>query len=153
PVAIRPTLLGIDSQHVTLTALNTEFVKETPAELEALLPSVFNLVTPLLGNLPTIAVPPIAGFELDNLSVRHVTTAQDDFLAIYGTLGATTLSQLAGIPLGPQVAPQPPSTGTARLVSVSTPEPERIRAALLHQPDGAMPRVTFDVDARDAAGR
>lgn len=155
PAQIRPMLVGVDASHVTLTALNTEFVKESPAELEALLPSVFNLVTPLLGNLPAISVPPIAGFALDGLSVRHLTTAQDDFLAIYGDLGSSTLSQLAGIALAraPLAAPAPPSTATARLAGVVTPEPERIRAALLHQPDGALPRVTFDVDARDAAGR
>jgi hypothetical protein len=153
PAQIRPMLLGVDSDHVKLVALNSEFVKETPEELQAVLPSVFNLVTPLLGRLPTIGVPPIAGFALDNLSVRHVTTAQDDFLGIYGTLGASTLSQLVGAPLIASAAPQPPSMGTARLVSVTTPEPERIRDALLHQPDGALPRVTFDVDERDAAGR
>ena len=164
PAQIRPTLVGIDANHVQIKALNTEFVKETPAELEAVLPSVFNLVTPLLGNLPTISVPSFAGFSLDNLSIRHVTTSQDDFLAVYASLGASSLMrQLAGrdplvsgavAAMDAALPPvQAPSTGRARLVGVETPEIDRVRGALMHQPGGAMPRVTFDVDHRDAGGR
>ena len=164
PAKIKPTLVGISSDKVKLTVLNSEFVKETPAELEAVLPTVFNLVTPLLGNLPEITVPPFAGFALDNLSIQHVTTSQDDFLALYASLGpgslmlqaasrdplmSSALTKLtAGLP-----APQAPSTGRARLASVTTPTVDRVRGALLHEADGALPRVTFDVDAYDTGGR
>ncbi len=164
PAKIKPTLVGISPNQVKITVLNSDFVKETPADLEAVLPSVFSLVTPLLGNLPEITVPAFAGFQLENLSIQHVTTSQDDFLAIYASLGASTLMRQiasrdslmssavtamdAAIP-----APQPPSTVRARLVGVTTPTPDRIRGALRHEADGALPRVTFDVDAYDAAGK
>ncbi|HEX7839530.1 MAG TPA: hypothetical protein VF469_18775 [Kofleriaceae bacterium] len=161
PVKIRPTLVGIDSSHVQIKVLNSEFVKETPAELEAVLPSVFDLVTPLLGSLPEITVPSFAGFGLTNLSIQHVKSSQDDFLAIYASLGASSLSQLAAAaprvsgPIGVIAVPDapPPSTGRARLVGVTTPEVAAVRSALLHEQGGAMPRVAFDVDRRDAAGR
>jgi len=164
PAKIKPTLVGISANQVKITVLNSEFVKESPADLEAVLPSVFSLVTPLLGNLPEITVPPFAGFQLDNLSIQHVTTSQDDFLAINASLGASTLMrQIAGRdPLMSSAvtamdvaipAPQPPSTARARLAGVMTPTPDRIRGALRHEADGALPRVTFDVDAHDAAGQ
>src|SRR5262249_20631692 len=154
PGEIRPMLLGVDAAHVTLQGLNTSLVKEAPADLEAVLPSVFNLVAPLLGPPPTIALPSLAGVVLAHVAILPVPTAQADVPAIYSNLGATTLSQLAGVPFAAAAAaPQSPSTGRARLVSVETPEPDRIRGALLHEPDGALPRVTFDVDTRDAAGR
>lgn len=164
PAKIKPTLVGISPSQVKITVLNSEFVKEAPADLEAVLPSVFSLVTPLLGNLPEITVPPFAGFQLDNLAIQHVTTSQDDFLAIYASLGASPLMRQiasrdalmssavtamdAAIPAAPA-----PSTAQARLAGVVTPTPDRIRGALRHDLDGALPRVTFDVDTRDAAGQ
>jgi hypothetical protein len=164
PVKIKPTLVGISSDKIKIEVINSEFVKETPADLEAVLPSVFSLVTPLLGNLPEITVPPFAGFQLDNLSIQHVTTSQDDFLALYGSLGPSTLmrqiasrdflmsSAVAAMDVG-ATAPQPPSTGKARLASVVTPPADKVRSALLHEAGGAMPRVTFDVDPYDTGGR
>jgi hypothetical protein len=162
PAKIRPTLVGITPDKVTIKVMNSAFVKETPAELEAVLPSVFSLVTPLLGSLPEITVPSFAGFALDNLSIQHVTTSQDDFLALYASLGpsALMLQAASGDPLMSSAvhsltaaAPQAASTGRARLASVTTPTPDRVRAALLHEVDGALPRVTFDVDHNDAGGR
>jgi len=162
PATLRPSLVGIDPSRIKLKVLNSDFVKEQPADLEAVLPSVFSLVTPLLGNLPSIAVPSFAGFTLGGLSIHHVSTNQDDFLALYAQLGASPALQAfgAGAPgmanaLGAMAFPPAPaaSTGGARLVSVATPEPERIRGALLREVDGALPAVTFEVDRADAAGR
>jgi hypothetical protein len=164
PVQIRPTLVGISPDKVKITVLNSEFIKESPDQLAAVLPSVFSLVTPLLGNLPAITVPPFAGFQLENLAIRHVTTNQDDFLAIFASLGTRTLlaqaKGLDGLMPGAVaatspalVAPRAPSTGSARLVSVTTPPASAVRSALLHEEGGALPRVTFDVDQYDAGGR
>jgi MYXO-CTERM domain-containing protein len=164
PAKIRPTLVGISADKVTIKVLNSEFVKETPAELEAVLPSVFSLVTPLLGSLPEITVPSFAGFQLGNLSIQHVTSSQDDFLALYASLAPSSLMLQAasGDPLMSSAvhtmaaaipAPQAPSTGRARLASVTTPTTDRVRGALLHDAGGALPRVTFDVDHFDASGR
>jgi MYXO-CTERM domain-containing protein len=149
---------------VQITVLNSDFVKESPQDLEMVLPTVFDLITPLLGNLPDIQVPTFAGFSLNNLSIQHVTTAQDDFLALYASLGAGMLhrniaqsepmmmSAVASMDnaLGP-IAPQ--THGRARLVSVVTPPPEVVRSALRKVKDGAMPAVTFDADTRDELGR
>jgi hypothetical protein len=159
---LRPMLVGITPDKVQIKVLNTELVRETPARLEALLPTVFALVTPALGNLPEITVPSFAGFTLGNPSIHRVTTAQDDFLAINASLEASpALQQLAagaamrsgGFAAMARVVPAARSTGTVRLMSVETPSVERVAGALLHEPDGALPRVTFDADTHDASGR
>ena len=164
PAFIKPTLVGIDANNVTLQVLNSEFVRETPAELEAVLPSVFNLVTPLLGNLPPIQVPSFAGFSLNNLSIQHVTTTQDDFLAIYATLGASALMRQLAVadPFARAAvaemdktignAPQQ-AAGRAQHVATLVPQPEMVRAALAKVAGGEMPSVEFKVDRRDASGR
>lgn len=142
---IQPMLSGIDAADVTLSVLNSEFVKESPQDLEMVLPSVFNLVAPLLGNIQPISVPSFAGFSLSNLSINKVVTSQDTFLALFGDLGA-------GFGQGPHM-PAAPSTGTARLASVNTPSADVIRKALLKQDNGVLPSVTFDVDQYDSMGR
>ena len=163
PAMVKPSLVGISSSSVQVTVLNSEFVKETPAHLQMVLPSVFDLVTPLLGNLAPIQLPSFAGFTLNNPTIAHVITNQDNFLAITASLGAGfSARQLATIEpltatavraldkdLGPTIAP---SLGTARLKSVVTPAPEVVRAALTNQ-GGKLPEVTIDVDHIDAAGR
>ncbi|MDB4953238.1 MAG: hypothetical protein JWO36_807 [Myxococcales bacterium] len=164
PPMITPTLVGISSSSVTVKVLNSEFVKETPQHLEMVLPAVFDLVTPLLGNLPPIQVPSFAGFSLNNLSIQHVTTTQDDFLALYAKLGAGAAMRLLGdqeplaadairaldADLTPQAAQ---STGHARLLGVKTPSADTIRGALLRTAGGELPSVTFDADHFDAQGR
>jgi hypothetical protein len=164
PATVQPMLTGISADNVELSVLNSEFVKETPDHLQMVLPSVFNLVTPLLGNLPPINVPSFAGFSLDNLGIKHVTTSQDDFLALTASLGPGSFArQLAqqdvfaaqavekmASDIGPVASP---STGTARLVDVHTPAADKIRGALLQQKDGELPSITFDVDRYDSRGR
>lgn len=164
PAVIKPTLVGISADNVELTVLNSEFVRETPQHLEMVLPSVFDLVTPLLGNLPSIPVPSFAGFSLNNLSIQRVTTTQDDFLAIYATLGASTLmrqlaekepfTRTAVFSMDQAITAQPKqSTGTSKLLKVVTPDPTEVRKSLMHIEGGAMPEVTFQVDRFDAQGR
>ncbi len=165
PAVIKPTLLGISSQTVTLSVINSEFVKETPQHLEMVLPTVFDLLGPLLGNIPDITVPSFAGFSLNNLSIQHVMTSQDDFLALFASLGASTSmrvaaahdpwmnSAIANMDLENITYAPPASPATPTLVSVVTPSPEKIRNALTHDADGAMPAITFDVPKTDAEGR
>jgi hypothetical protein len=164
PAKIRPSLTGLSADKVTVKVLNSDFVKETPAHLEMVLPSVFDLITPLLGNLPEINVPSFAGFDLTNLKIQHVVTSQDDFIALYASLGAHAfLRQLA--PTDPNLAatqaklaladgPAPDHVvAGARLRSVVTPKPEAVRAKLYREKGGALPTVTIDVDTVDAHGR
>lgn len=160
---IKPTLVGISADEVTLTVLNSQFVRETPAELEAVLPSVFDLVTPLIGDLPPIDVPSFAGFTLDNLSIRKVVTAQDDFLALNASLGASAMMRnlaqsdrfaaQAVADMDAQIPTSgPASNAKAKLLRVTTPEPSKVRSAL-SKTGGAMPEVVFDVDRYDSRGR
>ena len=164
PAYLIPTLSGISAQTVTVKVLNSEFVAETPQHLEMVLPSVFNLVTPLLGNIPPIQVPSFAGFSLNNPRISKVVTAQDDFLALYATIGAGQLMRQLGdqhawtqaqvTALDKQLAVDAVQAhGNARLRAVTTPEPERIRASLLRREGGAKPQVVFDVDRFDEQGR
>jgi hypothetical protein len=126
---------------------------------------VFDLALPLLGNaLKPINVPSFAGFTLNDLRVQHVTTTQDDFLAIYASLGASTtlLDQAKNEPLLDAAVKglvrntpvqDPVEKTTATLKSVETPAPEVIRAALAGTQGAKLPTVTLDVPAVDAKGR
>lgn len=164
PAVIKPELVGISSSQVQVKVLNSQFVRETPQHLENVLPSVFDLVTPLLGNLPPINVPSFAGFSLSNLSIQKVTTSQDQFLALYASLGSSPMMKTAAqvderwadavsFIDADQPAHQAKSTGRAQLVNVDTPPADVIRAALLPDQDGQLPSVTFDVERYDSLGR
>lgn len=155
---IKPVLGGISSDQVEIKVLNSEFARETPEDLEAVLPSVFDLVTPLLGDLPPIDVPTFAGFTLDNLSIARIATPKDDFLALKATLG----NQAMLAALNQQVTLEKLKARTAeldakrvaiqpRLTGVTTPAPAKVRASLKGQ-GGAMPQVAFDVAKTDAHG-
>ncbi len=172
PAQVIPTLVGLSSSNIGITVLNNEFVRETRSQLEAVLPTVFDLALPLLANgIGPIDVPDFAGFTLNNLRVQKVTTAQDDFMAIYASLGASmmmrdratqypslegvidTLDQHAEMGNWPELVAMGPGGAQARLVSVSVPQPEDVRAALVAKDMTGLPSVTIDVDARDAHGR
>jgi MYXO-CTERM domain-containing protein len=164
PAVIKPQLVGISSSEVTVKVINSQFVRETPQHLEAVLPSVFDLVTPLLGNLPAINVPSFAGFSLNNLSIQKVTTSQDEFLALYASLGSSTMMRTAAndnpwmkhaVDFMDSDLPQavPVSTGKAKLLAVDTPPADVIRSALIPGENGQLPSVTFDVERYDSMGR
>ncbi len=160
---IKPELVGISSSEVTVKVLNSEFVEETAQHLEGVLPSVFDLVTPLLGNLPDIPVPSFAGFALSPLSIKKVVTTQDQFLALYADLGAGPMMRVLGsrdkfaaeaVAALDRAIPtaQEKSHGTAHLLSVDTPDPQIVRDELVRH-DGALPSVAFEVDRYDSMGR
>ncbi len=156
---IKPVLGGISADAVTIKVLNSEFAQESPEDLEAVLPSVFDLVTPLLGDLPPIDVPTFAGFTLENLSIARIATPKDDFLALKATLGnnaaLASLNKLVTVELLKQRAHALESNRVQikpRLVSVTTPEPKLVRSALKGT-GGAMPQVMFDVAKVDSQGR
>ncbi len=164
PAQIVPSLVGISSSEVQVKVLNKEFVKETQTRLEMVLPSVFDLVTPLLGQLPPIDVPTFAGFSLSNLSIQKVTTSQDDFLAIYASLGAAAMlkkpdamtqfdAALKNAMQQQLVATGIQSTGQARLANVDVPDVAIVRRALTNEPQGRLPEVVFEVDRVDSSGR
>jgi MYXO-CTERM domain-containing protein len=141
PWRLVPTLVGLDSSDVKVTVLNTEFLAENPQNLETALPSVFDLLFEQL-NIPPVELPTFAGFQIEDPAVSHVTGGLDDFLAISANINTTG---------APFVGEDPPAPG-ARVRSVRTPSPEKIRAALAGS-FGEMPSVTIDVDRFDAKGR
>jgi MYXO-CTERM domain-containing protein len=166
PATVTPQLVGLEAKNIHITVLNSEFVRESPQQLEAVLPSVFDLALPLLGNaLKPITVPSFAGFTLNDLRVQHVTTTQDDFLAIYASLGASQMMRSVGaddplmgravhdldLAVGPAGAPVSPTT--ARVKSIDMPDIAVVRAALAGDSSAHLPTVTLDVPARDAQGR
>ena len=166
PATVTPHLVGLTSSNIKLQVLNSEFVQETPQQLEMVLPTVFDLALPLLGNaLKPITVPSFAGFSLSDLRVQHVITSQDDFLAIYASLGASAAMRKVAEnnPLmaaavrdldASSDAPQAVVEQTvAHLRSVDTPAPEVVRAALMGDKNSHLPSVTLDVPAYDARGR
>lgn len=164
PATVTPTLIGLDADNITVEVLNAEFVRESQADLEAVLPTIFDLAVGLLGDgLGSIEVPEFAGFTLNNLRTQHVLTSEDDFLAIYASLGTSA----AMLELGEQFpsmrpalenlqAPMPPAAAPApdvRVVGLDVPAPETTLAALKGEAGGALPTISLAVPARDAMGR
>jgi MYXO-CTERM domain-containing protein len=172
PAQVKPILVGLSSANIGITVLNNEFVRETRSQLEAVLPTVFDLALPLLGDgIGPIDVPNFAGFTLNNLRVQKVTTTQDDFMAIYASLGTSmmmrdrvekypslqpVLDQLDrqnDMGQWPDAVAMGPTAANARLRSVNVPSPEDVRAALVAKDKTGLPSVTLDVDTHDALGR
>ena len=164
PATLTPMLSGIDAADIQMVALNTEFVRETPATLEARLPTIFSLLAPLItSGIPAITVPSFAGFQLTGINFAKVTTSQDDFLALTAGLAASPTMTRA-VPHNDKmraliddrdesVAAAPShSTARAQLKSISVPAPSIINASL-DAKKGAMPTVTIDVENRDEQNR
>ena len=159
--ALMPILVGLDAENIGITVLNEEFLREDKATLETVLPSILDLALPLIADgLPAVALPEFAGFRLDDLELAKVTTPEDDFLAISGTMGASfTLAQLSqkfpslkkSFPEITQPVARRARPASARLVKVTTPPPDQIRAALRGD-GGSMPEVVIDAPATDADG-
>jgi len=169
PAQVKPILVGLSSSNIDLTVLNNEFVRETRQQLEAVLPTVFDLALPLLGDgIGPIDVPSFAGFTLNNLRVQKVVTSQDEFMAIYASLGASQLmrqqAQDLYPSLGPVISQLDDNAGVtawparvegvaATLRSVVVPSPDSVRASLFGAPGQTLPTVTLDVASHDALGR
>jgi hypothetical protein len=138
---IKPTLVGLSSSDVQITVLNNQFVAESKTQLENALPSVVDLLTSSL-DIPAIELPTFAGFAIGNPSIARVSTGTGaNFLAINANLDVVA------------PAARIKAAGKAKLASVDTPPIESVRAALAGDPAGALPRVTFAVDAHDQLGR
>lgn len=166
--AIMPVLTGLETDAIELTVLNNEFLREDAATLENVLPAIFDLAIPLITDgLGAFSVPDFAGFSLTNLSINKVTTAEDDFLAIYANLGQVTSPALRGLAerypsLGAKLdamneaaaeAPAAVVTTQASLQSVYAPRADLTRAWLAGHPDGELPQVTLAVPQHDELGR
>ncbi len=160
--AILPTLLGLDADSIQVDVSNTEFLNESAAQLEAIFPTVFNLVLPLLSDgLGPITLPDISGFSMENLEVSKVVTSEDDFLAIYATLapGAGKMPMIiksrpwskAARDMHP-VAPYTPVDTAAVVTRVTTPDPATIRA-WYEKGDGALPEVELELGGWAPEGR
>jgi MYXO-CTERM domain-containing protein len=166
PATVTPELIGLDADNVTVAVLNNEFVAESQADLEAILPTIFDLAAGLLGDgLGQIEVPSFAGFSLNNLRVQKVTTSEDDFMAIYASLGSSaSMREMAEQypSLRPVLdnmdrahaaadyerAPKPHIT----VSSVDTPAVSSVRMALKGHANGRLPAVTLNVPATDEHG-
>ncbi len=96
-LAIEPTIVGLDSSSITITATNGEFIREDPKVLEEIIPDLIDLALPsLTGAIGPIALPSVAGFSLDAVNVYKHAGSQDDFLVIQGELAAgSNLAKLA----------------------------------------------------------
>ncbi len=171
PATVKPVLVGLTASQIQISVLNAEFVKETQAELEAVLPTIFNLALPLItGGIDPIEVPSFANFTLNNLRVQKVMTPEDAFLAIYASLGASSklradsldrypslqpilaeIDDRAGVSNWPSRVDHGSLLATVR--SVVVPAPDQVRAALHGVPGTSLPTVTIDVATHDSRGR
>lgn len=161
--AIMPVLTGLSTEDIQVTALNTEFLRETEEDLASTLPSILELALPLITDaLQPIALPELGGFSLGNLGMSRVVTSEDEFLAITATMAsAAPLMKKLGEKYPAlarraeaELAALPERADTrASLRSVTTPAPEAIRAGLAGRTDGAVPSVVIDVEPYDHLGR
>lgn len=165
--AILPSLTGLDTSMIDLKVSNSEFLREDKAQLEQVLPSIFDLALPLITNgLQPFTLPDFAGFTLTNLQVTKVTTSEDDFLALFATLGAVSSSprivdwgqrhpklMAQVLKMAPPKQKATITQTRAVLAEVDTPPADVIRAGLAHQEGGELPQVVVDVPSKDDLGR
>jgi hypothetical protein len=154
---LQPMLTGIDAASVTVRATNTDLLAEPPAQLESALPSLLTIAAgSLTGALPTISLPTVMGFSLDDLSVGRVQTSMDDFLGLFATIKppATTA------PLLDWTDPQHPRLygevrTLATIAEIDTPPPAQLQALFdAHsQATPARPTVKLALGADGANGR
>src|SRR5262249_1572448 len=84
---VTPTLVGLDTSKIQVTVTNTDLLRETPAQLAAAFPTLLAFVLPLLpAAVPDSPLPTIGGFTRGSLSLQHIQSPQDDFLAISASL-------------------------------------------------------------------
>ena len=85
--AIQPMITGLNANNIKVRVSNTDVLGEDPNQLAQVFPSLVNIAAGALGSaVPSVALPSVAGFSLDNLQITRVQTSQDDFLAIYGSI-------------------------------------------------------------------
>ncbi len=127
---IQPMLSQISSQNLTVRITNSDLLAETPAALEPLVSSLIALAgSSLGGSIPTVALPSVSGFALDDMSVQRVQSGQDDFLGLFATIKTPATSA----PLLDWSDPQHPRmAGEVRtkvsITKLTVPGPEQLRA-------------------------
>ncbi|MBK9072818.1 MAG: hypothetical protein IPL79_17725 [Myxococcales bacterium] len=139
-----PTLVGLTSNNIEASVINSEFVRETAADLESRFTVILNaLLGQLTGAIPDIVVPEIAGLALGNIGISRVQTTQDDFLAIQASMTVPG----AGV-MGLSVEfDQAPSLGRAHEPNIDT-----LRAGLDAQDSARLPSVVVNVPTTDSHG-
>jgi hypothetical protein len=154
---IKPVLVGVSGDTIGVEIINSNFVKEKPQELEAALPTLFDVVIQTIGNIDPIEIPSFLGFSVADLSLHRRVTDEDTFLAIEASLRPSAAAlqfanRNSAQSLAGDVRPTPlPSAGTAKLRDVTNPAAPTIRDALARTSTGGLPSVTFDVDQFDYA--
>lgn len=170
--SLLPVLTGLETENIQVQVLNAEILDKPTDEIETVLPAVLDLALPLItGALPSVELPEIAGFQLDNLSIGKQTTSQDEFLTVRATMTPSAalqalaesypsikaqLDKAEQNATGFKAAPLEPlerAETRARLREVRAPAPEVIRAGLAGRPDGAIPEIVIDVETHDELGR
>ncbi len=158
--SLQPTLVGLDASNITIRVSNTDLLSEKPDDLAKVFPSLINIATGALGGvIPSLALPAVAGFSLDDLQIEKVQTTQDDFIGIFGTI-------VDGTPLGltdwtnPNKPRNTQSIDTiATVESMVVPGPEQLKALFKTPSDpltpitAARPQVQLNLDTVGANGR
>ncbi|MEO6952824.1 MAG: hypothetical protein ABI321_13545 [Polyangia bacterium] len=154
---LQPVLSGIDTMNVKVNVSNTDLLSETTAALDAALPSLIGIAAgALTGALPTFALPSVAGFSLDDLTISRVQTTQDDFLGLAASIKTPT----SPAPLIDWSNPQHPRLAGevrthASIAKLSVPNPVQLAAifdpAMKEKP--ALPSVTLTLSADDTQHR
>jgi uncharacterized protein (TIGR03382 family) len=161
--AVLPILTGLDPKDIAVTVLNEHFVREDKALLESVLPSVLDVALGQLDDgLGAFPLPEFAGFSLDDLATKKVTTSQDDFLAVTATLGAGSMFRALASrhpSIAARLAAAEAAAAAAKtvhaaptLARVETPAPAVVREALAGR-GGALPTVVIEAPATDDRGR
>lgn len=139
-----PTLIGLTSNNIDASVINSDFVRETAADLEARFTVILNaLLGQLTGAIPDIVVPEIAGLALGNIGISRVQTTQDDFLAIQASMTVPGAG-VAGLSVEFAQAPS--------LASSHEPNADTLRAGLDAQDAARLPSLVVNVPTTDDQG-
>ncbi|MBN2723163.1 MAG: hypothetical protein JXR95_03735 [Deltaproteobacteria bacterium] len=152
-VTVMPVLRPVDESLIGARVLNSDLIREDPAEVAAIFPSILGMIMPMLtGALQPIPMP---NFEitklnangdyltwkivqLDNLEFKS-STAQDAIL-----INAKIISKSVGT----KKMDMDPFLFDAQLTDAVTYSPERLRATLMGT-DNARPYIIVSLDGND----
>jgi MYXO-CTERM domain-containing protein len=162
--AVLPTLSRVHTGDVLVTARDQTLLREDAATLQHLVRRLVQVAIPqLLGGLEALPLPSFGGFNLTQLAIDSLTTAEGNFLTVRATLGSSAMTRAlaAAFPgLAGKLSALPaeqaiPVRSHITLLAVQTPPAEAIRAHALAGPGRTptAPQVIVDVSPYDPQGR
>jgi hypothetical protein len=149
-VTVMPVLRPVDESRIAVRILNSDLIREDPAEVEAIFPAIVSMIMPMLTSaLQPIPMPTYEITKLNSqgqqLVWRVVKLEHLEFIPTTGNdallINSNLVSKLPGLK---KVAPSERMKFSAKVLKATTYSPDRLRATLLGK-DDAHPEILIDL--------